>query len=596
MSEYSAWFECVNGCPTHFSLFEVIYRCPTCGDLLDVVHDVPSLRRRSAAAWMQLFDERYRRNDFPYGSGVWGKKEWVVPFVSDENVVSTYEGGTNLLWAERYGKLIGVEDLWVKQCGNSHTGSFKDLGMTVLVSVVKQMIADGQQIAAIACASTGDTSAALANYCAAAGIPAVVLLPRNKVSPAQLVQPLANGALVLSLDTDFDGCMALVQEITKERTVYLANSMNSLRIEGQKTVAIELVQQFNWEVPDWVIIPGGNLGNVSALGKGFLLMRDLGLIQKLPRLVVAQAENANPLYRSYLTHFEQFAPVEARKTLASAIQIGNPVSVKRAIRVLKEFDGVVEQASESELANEAALADRTGMFNDPHTGVALAALRKLVERKQIRPQQRTEAHRSLLAENRVNLLHVDMDWRVVVADVAGRRGRPLLENPPKRADQIPDLDRLHWFFGRVQRPLSLVARHPRITLLPRAGLLVEQTRRVLEAFVLQEPRDELLTRIVERFEDFVRARQNHPRLDLHQRAGDIEEIANQIDVQGLQHLEMRQELIRDRCDRDVGDLDFVLTHQVQQQVHRPAVHVEFHTKIRHSTKPRSLSPWIGISS
>ena len=388
MSEYAAWLECITGCGNRFSVFEIIYRCPTCGNLLDVVHDVTALRRRSAAAWMQLFDERYRRNDFPYGSGVWGKKEWVVPFLDNENIVSTYEGGTNLLWAERYGKTIGVEDLWVKQCGNSHTGSFKDLGMTVLVSVVKQMIADGQQIAAIACASTGDTSAALANYCAAAGIPAVVLLPRDKVSPAQLVQPIANGALVLSLDTDFDGCMALVQEITKEKTVYLANSMNSLRIEGQKTVAIELTQQFGWEVPDWVVIPGGNLGNVSALGKGFLLMRELGLIQKLPRIAVAQAENANPLYRSYLQHFESFAPVEAKTTLASAIQIGNPVSVNRAIKVLKEFDGVVEQASEAELADEAALADRTGMFNDPHTGVALAVLRKLITRKLVRPQQR----------------------------------------------------------------------------------------------------------------------------------------------------------------------------------------------------------------
>ncbi len=202
------------------------------------------------------------------------------------------------------------------------------------------------------------------------------------------MQPLANGALVLSLDTDFDGCMALVQEITKQQTVYLANSMNSLRIEGQKTVAIELVQQFDWEVPDWVVIPGGNLGNVSALGKGFLMMRDLGLIQKLPRIAVAQAENANPLYRSFLTHFESFAPVAAQKTLASAIQIGNPVSYKRAIRVLKAFDGVVEQASENELADEAARADRTGMFNCPHTGVALAALRKLVERKVIRSNQR----------------------------------------------------------------------------------------------------------------------------------------------------------------------------------------------------------------
>jgi threonine synthase len=219
MSEYSAWFECVNGCPGRYSLLEIIYRCPTCNDLLDVVHDLEPLRRRSAAAWMQLFDDRYRRNVFPYGSGVWGKKEWVVPFIDNESIVSTYEGGTNLLWADRYGKILGVEDLWVKQCGNSHTGSFKDLGMTVLVSVVKQMIKEGDSITAIACASTGDTSAALANYCAAAGIPAVVLLPRNKVSPAQLVQPLANGALVLALDTDFDGCMALVQEITKERTV-----------------------------------------------------------------------------------------------------------------------------------------------------------------------------------------------------------------------------------------------------------------------------------------------------------------------------------------------------------------------------------------
>jgi threonine synthase len=388
MSEYSAWFECINGCPTRFSPFEIVYRCPSCGDLLDVQHDLDALKRRSAAAWMQLFDDRYRHNAFPYGSGVWGKKEWVLPCIDDGNVVSTYEGGTNLLWADRYGKLLGVEDLWVKQCGNSHTGSFKDLGMTVLVSAVKQMIGEGQQITAIACASTGDTSAALANYCAAAGIPAVVLLPRDKVSPAQLVQPLANGALVLSLDTDFDGCMALVQQITKQSDVYLANSMNSLRIEGQKTVAIELVQQFGWEVPDWIVIPGGNLGNVSALGKGFLMMRELGLIQKLPRIAVAQAENANPLYLSYLKHFEAFAAVQAKKTLASAIQIGNPVSYQRAIRILKQFDGVVDQASESELADEAARADRTGMFNCPHTGVALAVLRKLVERKVIHSNQR----------------------------------------------------------------------------------------------------------------------------------------------------------------------------------------------------------------
>jgi threonine synthase len=260
--------------------------------------------------------------------------------------------------------------------------------MTVLVSVVNQMIANGEPIDAIACASTGDTSAALAAYGAAAGIPTVVFLPRDKVSPAQLVQPLANGALVLSLDTDFDGCMAAVQEVTKHKHIYLANSMNSLRIEGQKTISIEIVQQFDWEVPDWVILPGGNLGNVSAIGKGFLMMQELGLISKLPRICVAQAENANPFYLSYLQNFDHFEAVAARKTLASAIQIGNPVSIRKAIATIKRFNGVVEQASELELAEEVARADRTGMFNCPHTGVALAALRKLVERKVIHGHER----------------------------------------------------------------------------------------------------------------------------------------------------------------------------------------------------------------
>src|SRR5205814_572937 len=240
-------------------------------------------------------------------------------------------------------KVIGVEDLWVKLCGNTRSGSFKDLGVTVLVSQVKQMISEGARIKAVACASTGDTSAALATYCAAAGIPSIVLLPRGKISVAQLVQPISNAALVLSLDTDFDGCMQLVQQITQDETIYLANSMNSLRVEGQKTVGIEIVQQFDWQAPDVIIIPGGNLGNVSALGKGLMLMKDLGVINKLPRIIVAQAQRANPLYRAYLRNFETFEPIQAEKTLASAIQIGNPVSYQKAVRTLKAFNGIVEQ-------------------------------------------------------------------------------------------------------------------------------------------------------------------------------------------------------------------------------------------------------------
>jgi len=380
MSSYKAWFQCINEqCNETYPLNTVIYRCKSCDSLLEVRHDMQALARRDAKAWMKLFEDRYKSTEWPYGSGIWGKKEWVLPQIHNDNIVSLYEGGTNLFWAERFGKIVGVDNLWLKLCGNSHSGSFKDLGMTVLVSQVKQMISEGAPIKAVACASTGDTSAALAVYCAAAGIPSIVLLPKGKISIAQLVQPIANGALVLSLDTDFDGCMRVVQEITKDETLYLANSMNSLRIEGQKTVGIEICQQFDWQVPDVIVIPGGNLGNVSALGSGFLMMRELGLITKLPRIVVAQAERANPLYRSYLKNFESFEPIEAQKTLASAIQIGNPVSIQKAIRTLKQFDGIVMDATEQELADAAALGDTTGMFNCPHTGVALAAMIKLIK-------------------------------------------------------------------------------------------------------------------------------------------------------------------------------------------------------------------------
>jgi threonine synthase len=376
---YAAVFRCIAGCPGEHALAQPIYNCPTCGDLLEVSHDMAALADRSAAAWMRLFDERYKRTTWPYGSSVWGKKEWVCPEIRDENIVSMDEGGTNLFWAERFGRVLGLSDLWVKQCGNSHTGSFKDLGMTVLVSMVKQMMADGSPVQAVACASTGDTSASLAAYAAAAGIPAIVILPKGKVTTAQLVQPLANGATVLSLETDFDGCMAVVKRLASEQRVYLANSMNSLRLEGQKTVAIEIVQQFDWQVPDVVIIPSGNLGNVSALGAGFDMLDALGIIRKRPRVVVAQAEAANPLYLAYQRNWD-FSPVTARPTLASAIQIGNPVSVRKAIRTLQKYSGVVEQATEQELADAAAEADRTGMFNCPHTGVALAVLKKLVAR------------------------------------------------------------------------------------------------------------------------------------------------------------------------------------------------------------------------
>lgn len=386
MMNYDAWFECDLGCT--YPLNEIIYRCKNCDGLLQVKHDLDALKQRSPEDWKTLFEQRYMRTEYPYGSGVWGKKELVCPIIENENIISMYEGGTNLFWAERFGDQLGLTDLWIKQCGNSHTGSFKDLGMTVLVSMVNQIMSESGNIRAVMCASTGDTSASLAAYASAAGIPAIILLPKEKVTREQLIQPIANGALTLSLETDFDGCMAIIQKLAARKDFYLANSINSLRIEGQKTISIEILQQFNWKVPDWIIIPGGNLGNVSALGLGFLMMLELGIIDKLPRIACAQAERANPLYRSYQTDFTEFQAITAQSTQATAIQIGNPVSIHRAIRILKEFDGIVDQATEEELSDAAARADRTGLFNCPHTGVALAVLIKMVERKQIQPDDK----------------------------------------------------------------------------------------------------------------------------------------------------------------------------------------------------------------
>ncbi|GAA0148332.1 lyase [Lithospermum erythrorhizon] len=360
-----------------YSLDEVVYRSSS-GGLLDVQHDLEALKQFDGKYWKALFDSRVGTTKWPYGSGVWSKKEWVLPGISDDDIVSAFEGNTNLFWAERFGKkFLGMNDLWVKHCGISHTGSFKDLGMTVLVSQVNRLRKLGQPLSGVGCASTGDTSAALSAYCASANIPSFVFLPSNKISMAQLVQPIANGAFVLSLDTDFDGCMKLIREVTTDLPIYLANSLNSLRLEGQKTAAIEILQQFDWEVPDWVIIPGGNLGNIYAFYKGFKMCQELGLIDRIPRLVCAQSANANPLYLYYKSGWKNFKPVKAETTFASAIQIGDPVSIDRAVFAIKNSNGLVAEATEEEIMDAMAKADSTGMFTCPHTGVALTALMKL---------------------------------------------------------------------------------------------------------------------------------------------------------------------------------------------------------------------------
>ena len=377
-TNFSSHLQCIE-CDQTYPIDQVLYRCSKegCQGLLDVVQDVELLKQYTALQWKELLQQRRASPTWPFNSGIWLHKEWVHPQLQYEDIVSLGEGNTPLIALPRLSEELGLNSLWLKQCGISHTGSFKDLGMTVLVSHVKFLLSRGHTIRAIACASTGDTSAALAAYAAYANISTIVFLPVGKVSTAQLVQPLACGSLVLALRTDFDGCMRLVKEISREKGIYLANSMNPLRLEGQKIVGIEVLQQLGWQVPDWFIIPGGNLGNVSALVMGMRLALALGLISKLPKVCVAQSANANPLYLSFKGGFQQYHSVKAKKTLASAIQIGDPVSYPRAKQALLYVDGVVEQASEEELANAAAKCDQYGMFNDPHTGVALACLQKL---------------------------------------------------------------------------------------------------------------------------------------------------------------------------------------------------------------------------
>ncbi|KAG4929578.1 hypothetical protein AAZX31_17G050600 [Glycine max] len=409
--------------PETYSLDEIVYRSRS-GGLLDVQHDMEALGRFDGAYWRALFDSRVGKTTWPYGSGVWSKKEWVLPEIDPDDIVSAFEGNSNLFWAERFGKqFVGMNDLWVKHCGISHTGSFKDLGMTVLVSQVNRLRKMNRPVVGVGCASTGDTSAALSAYCASAGIPSIVFLPANKISTAQLIQPVSNGSLVLSINTDFDGCMKLIREITAELPIYLANSLNSLRLEGQKTAAIEILQQFNWEVPDWVIVPGGNLGNIYAFYKGFKMCKELGLVERIPRLVCAQAANANPLYLHYKNGFKDFNAVKAETTFASAIQIGDPVSIDRAVHALRNTEGIVEEATEEELMDAMVQADSTGMFICPHTGVALAALIKLRNRGVIGAGERvvvvSTAHGLKFAQSKI-------DYHSGLIPGMGRYANPLV--------------------------------------------------------------------------------------------------------------------------------------------------------------------------
>jgi threonine synthase len=357
------------------------FRCPDCGDLYEVEYpawseSVPSSAKRNlpnASALRWLWKERRSSNELKDQSGVWRFRD-LLPILRDEsNIVSLREGNTPLYEMPRSSASTGIAKLYAKHQGMNPTGSFKDAGMTTALSVAHE-----RGFEWVACASTGNTSAAMAAYAARAGMRSLVLIPEGKIAWGKLSQALDYGALTLQLRTDFDGCVRVLSEVVRRAPVYLLNSVNPYRLEGQKTPALEIAEQLDWQVPDHLIVPGGNLANSSALGKAFLEMKTLGLTNRVPRISIIQAEGANPLYRCMQENDgESLTPVKA-DTRASAIRIGNPASWRKAVKILKATGGWVEQASEAEIALAKAEIGAEGIGCEPASAVTLAGLKKLV--------------------------------------------------------------------------------------------------------------------------------------------------------------------------------------------------------------------------
>ncbi len=355
----------------------------------------------AGALWRQLFDERATRAPIwslnpdsllPDASGVWRYHELILP-IPRHDIVSRPEGNTGLYPVGRencgetraghrqIGNYAGVDRLFLKHEGENPTGSFKDRGMTAGVSMARYLGAR-----AVACASTGNTSASLASYAAQVGMRCIVFLPAGNVAAGKLAQSLAYGATTLQIQGDFDDAMRLVEQVCNDMGIYLLNSLNPFRVEGQKAIAFEVLQQLDWQAPDWLVLPAGNLGNTSAIGKALLQAYQLGIIGHLPRIASIQAAGANPFYRSYQQGFTALEAVQAH-TVATAIKIGNPVSFTRARRVIERTNGVVEEVSDEEILAAKAIIDRAGIGCEPASAAALAGIRKLIGRGIIRQDE-----------------------------------------------------------------------------------------------------------------------------------------------------------------------------------------------------------------
>jgi threonine synthase len=358
------------------------FRCEHCRDLLEIIF--PGWQQSgpgglNALSLKKLWLDRKRSFEPADQSGVWRFRE-ILPEIAAGQIISIREGNTPIYQLPHCAKSAGIQQLFGKHQGMNPTGSFKDTGMTVAASFARQA---GYKW--VACASTGNTSASMAAYAARGALHSLVLIPDGKISWGKLSQSLDYGAITCQLKTDFDGCVRVLNEVVERMPVYLLNSVNPYRVEGQKTAAFELLEQFNWEPPDHIIVPGGNLANSSAIGKALREMKQIGLISRLPKISVIQAEGANPLVRSIRENGgEKLIPVHA-DTMATAIRIGNPASWKKALRVILESEGTVEQVSEVEIALAKAEIGAEGVGCEPASAVTLAGLKKLVKRGFVKP-------------------------------------------------------------------------------------------------------------------------------------------------------------------------------------------------------------------
>ncbi|HXW17346.1 MAG TPA: threonine synthase, partial [Candidatus Acidoferrales bacterium] len=341
-----------------------------CGGLLDVVYDGP---RIAPQALRDTWRNRKASGRAEDQSGVWRFRE-LLPFVAEgQSVVTLGEGRTPLLDVPHSGEWAGGVRLAIKHQGNNPTGSFKDLGMTACIT---QAAIAGSRVTA--CASTGNTSASMSAYAIRAGMRAVVAVPAGKISAAKLAQALEFGATVMEIGGSFDAALQLLRVLAGQINLYLVNSLNPFRIEGQKTIVCEIFEQRDWKAPDYIVVPGGNLGNVSAIGKGLCDLNQMGLIEKFPRLVVVQAEGANPFCRMLASGSDQLVPVSEPRTEATAIRIGNPVNWTKALRAIRSTDGLCESVSDAEIFAAKAEFARDGVGCEPASATTLAGLRKLV--------------------------------------------------------------------------------------------------------------------------------------------------------------------------------------------------------------------------